>query len=111
MDANRGRVAVRTLLSALGRLTVLLAKAIDSTRGVNQALLARIERMALTADVDLHLLPCGARLKRVATGTLGCDDFILRVNAFFHDNFFPSLGLARGRRTLALVGLPSKGAF
>ena len=63
---------------ALGRgLGVLLAEALNTTRGVDQLLLAREEGVALGADVEMDLVLRRARLERVPAGA---DDLGGRVH-------------------------------
>ncbi len=83
-------------LGTLAGLTVLLAEAVDSSGGVNQALLARVERMALVANIDDQLLAGGACLERVTASTLSGNGLVLWMNAFLHGAFFPGFGLRGG---------------
>ena len=70
--ANRSRRARGA--SARGRLRSLLrellAEALDATSGIEQTLLAGVERVALRADVGVDLGDRGARLERISAGAL-----------------------------------------
>src|SRR5262245_49621805 len=92
---QRARLRLRALWRALRRVdredsaltlfvTVLLAEAIHATGGVDQLLLARIERVALAADVGMDLRLRRARLERVAARALDGGGVVLGMNAGFH---------------------------
>src|SRR5262249_20138167 len=52
-------------------------EALDRTAGVDELLLARVERMAVRADLDVELGLRRPRLERVSAGTRdGCDDVV-----------------------------------
>src|SRR5690348_6878922 len=55
-EAARGRQRGGTRLLA-GGSRVLLAELVDATGGVHDLLLARIERMAVRAHLDLQIVP------------------------------------------------------
>ncbi len=80
-------------LGTLAGLTVLLAEAVDSSGGVNQALLARVERMALVANIDGQLLASRACLERVTARTLNGNGLVLWMNAFLHGAFYPRVSV------------------
>src|SRR5690606_30601728 len=65
-------------------LRVVAAEAIEAASRVHQALLAGVERMAGTAEVDRQLGARRARLKLVTAGAGHRDDLVLRVNSVFH---------------------------
>src|SRR3954447_4404165 len=56
-------VLLRAALGALGTLEALL-EALDASARVHQLLLARVERVAVRADLDMHLGRRGTRLER-----------------------------------------------
>ena len=61
-----------------------LVETIDTSTGVNQLLLAGIERVALGADLNSDLLLGGAGGKGVTAGAANCGLFVLRMDAFSH---------------------------
>ena len=61
-----------------------LVETIDTSTGVNQLLLAGIERVALGADLNSDILLGGAGGKGVATSATNCGLFVLRMDAFSH---------------------------
>jgi len=69
-------------------LAELLAEALDATRGVDQALLASEERMALGADVGMDLGLGGARLEGVAAGALHGGRVVLWMDAGLHGSLW-----------------------
>jgi hypothetical protein len=76
-------------LAGLGfrRYCVLLAELVDSTAGIDDFLLARVEGVAIGANLDLQILADGrASLELIAAGTGDRDDFIIWMNAGFHGN-------------------------
>lgn len=73
---------LRLLLSSAG---VLATEAVDAASRVDQALLARVKRMTLIADVDRQLIASRPRLERVTARTGNGNDFVVGVNAFLHD--------------------------
>ena len=64
---------------------VTLLETIDTTAGVNQLLLAGIERVALGADFNAQLLLGRARHEGVAANAGNVHLLILRMDAFLHD--------------------------
>ena len=60
-----GRLMSVVALSALG-LGVSTLESLDATAGVDQLLLARVERVTVGADVDTQLAHGRTRLERVA---------------------------------------------
>ena len=66
---------------------VLLVELIDAAAGVHELLLARIERVALGADLNGDVLLGGAGLDNVAAGAPDGGLVVFRVDAFLH---FPS---------------------
>ena len=61
-----------------------LVEAINTSTGVNQLLLAGIERVALGADLNSDLLLGGAGGKSVTAGATNCGLFVLGMDAFSH---------------------------
>jgi len=61
-----------------------LVETVDTSTGINQLLLAGIERVALGADFNSDILLGGASGKGVATSTANCSLFVLRMDAFSH---------------------------
>ena len=61
-----------------------LVEAIDTTTGVNQLLLAGIERVALGADLDTDLLLGGASGKDVTAVATDRGLFVLGMDTFLH---------------------------
>ena len=61
-----------------------LVEAINTSTGVNQLLLAGIERVALGADLNTNVLLGGASRKDVATSTADRGLFIFGVDTFLH---------------------------
>ena len=71
--------SVRILLQAK-----TLVEAINTSTGVNQLLLAGIERVALGADFNTNVLLSGAGRKDVATSTANRGLFVFGVDTFLH---------------------------
>jgi hypothetical protein len=71
-----------------GRLAgVFLAEFLDPARGVDNLLLARVERVARRTDFNVQGLRNGrARSERVAATTSHLDLLVVRVNSVFHNN-------------------------
>ena len=61
-----------------------LVEAINTSTGVNQLLLAGIERVALGADLNTNILLGGAGRKNVATGTANGGLFVIGMDTFLH---------------------------
>ena len=61
-----------------------LVETINTSTGVNQLLLAGIERVALGADFNADVLLGGAGRKDVATGTANRSLFVLGMDTFLH---------------------------
>ena len=77
--------AQRLSSPSLGRLgLVLLAEALDATSGVDQTLLAGVERVALGAHVRVDLGDRGARLERVAARALHAGGGVLGMDIGLH---------------------------
>src|SRR5262245_12480143 len=82
--AQRRAAEARLLRRSAGR-GVLLAELVDAPRGIDDLLLAGIERMAVRAHLDLQIVPeRRARLERVATRAGDGDLFVLGMNGGFH---------------------------
>lgn len=67
-----------------GALAVLPFETLYTAPGVNQLLLAGIEGMALTAELDFELLFGGPGRKRVSTGTLDRSLYVFWVDSLLH---------------------------
>ena len=61
-----------------------LVETVNTSTGVNQLLLAGIERVALGADFNLDVLLGGTGRKDVATSTTDGGLFVVRMDAFSH---------------------------
>src|SRR5947208_16070005 len=59
-------------------------EALDPAAGVHQLLLARVERVAVRADLDVQLRLRRAREKLVAAGAANVSDDVLGMDAGFH---------------------------
>jgi hypothetical protein len=72
-------------------LRVALIVPLDSTRRVNQLLLAREKRMTVRANFQFQIADRRARFERVAANA--CDDgfLVLRMDACFHFLSVPKL--------------------
>ena len=71
------------------RISVLLqaktlVETINTSTGVNQLLLAGIERVALGADFNSDVLLGGTGRKDVATGTANRGLFVIGMDTFLH---------------------------
>ena len=75
------RYAVRTSVLLQAKT---LVETINTSTGVNQLLLAGIERVALGADLNTDVLLSGTGSKSVTTGTADGGLFVLRMDAFSH---------------------------
>ena len=64
--------------------TKSLVETVNTSTGVNQLLLAGIERVALGADFNSDVLLGGAGGKSVATSTANRSLFVVRMDAFSH---------------------------
>ncbi len=64
--------------------TKSLVETVNTSTGVNQLLLAGIERVALGADFNSDVLLCGTGGKSVATGTTDGSLLVLGMDAFSH---------------------------
>ena len=61
-----------------------LVEAINTSTGVNQLLLAGIERVALGADLNTDVLLGGTGRKDVTTGTANGSLFVIGMDTFLH---------------------------
>ena len=61
-----------------------LVEPINTSTGVNQLLLAGIERVALGADFNSDVLLSGTGRKDVATGTANGSLFVIGMDTFLH---------------------------
>ena len=77
---------VRRRDSLLGaEYTETLLETVDTAAGIQYFLLTGVERVALGADVDAHVLGQGrARLDHVAAAASGFDCNVVRMDIGFH---------------------------
>ena len=61
-----------------------LVESVNTSTGVNQLLLAGIERVALGADFNLDVLLGGTSLDDVTTSATDCSLFVIGVDTFLH---------------------------
>ena len=81
-----------SLLPAFHRLGAeFLRKALDAALDVQNLLAARIERVAVRADLEVQLLLGGARLPRRAACAPRLDLVVLGVDAFLHTGLLPAI--------------------
>ena len=59
-------------------------KTVNTAAGINQLLLPRVERMALGADINLHLFLCGAGLKCLTAYAANNAFAVLGMDVFLH---------------------------
>jgi hypothetical protein len=88
-DGVRGTSAAHELKYRLrlGCGCVFLAELIDAAAGVDNFLLAGIERVAIGANFDLQILADGrTRLELVPAGARDRDLFVIGMDAGFHGN-------------------------
>jgi hypothetical protein len=81
------RQKVRTTLRSADFVllqTKSLVETINTSTGVNQLLLAGVERVALGADLNADVLLGGTGRKDVATGTADGSLFVVGMDAFSH---------------------------
>src|ERR671931_1121807 len=57
---------------------------LDTSAGIDELLLARVERVAVRADLDVELGPRRPGLERVPAGTRHGCDYVLRVDLRLH---------------------------
>jgi hypothetical protein len=68
-----------------GGSRVLLAELVDATGGIDDLLLAGVERMTVRAHLDLQVVPQGrAGLEGVPAGAADGDLFVLGMGGRFH---------------------------
>ena len=79
---------IRTTQNAVRILVLLqaetLVETVNTSTGVNQLLLAGIERVALGADLNADLLLSRTGSKDVATGTANGSLFVIGMDTFLH---------------------------
>ena len=78
---------------------VTLLEAVHTSASVHQLLLARVERMALGANVDAHLLLDRAGLKGFAADAANNALAVIRMDLFLHGFHLALIGLSSLRRT------------
>jgi len=61
-----------------------LLEAINTSASINQLLLAGVERMALRADINLHLFLCGTGLKSFTAYAANYAFAVLGMDVFLH---------------------------
>src|SRR5262249_45470160 len=76
-----------------GLVAVAALEAFDTAGGVDDLLLAGIERMAVRADLDMDLRARGARLDLVAAGADDRAALVRGMNSFFHDRDDPRIAI------------------
>ena len=70
--------------------SVLLAELVDAAGGVEDFLLARVERMAVSTDFHLEIVSQSrARLERIPAGAGNTDFFIFGMRIGFHGSLYP----------------------
>ena len=79
-----------------------LVETVNTSTGVNQLLLAGIERVALGADFHADVLLSGTGSKGVATGAADGSLFVVRMDAFSH---VVHLFLLSSKGTVSLANL------
>ena len=79
----------------------LLVEAVNASAGVNQLLLAGIERVALGANFDLDVLLGGAGLNDFAASTTDRRLFVFRMDTFLH-HIHLFLAFVKGQNALYL---------
>src|SRR5262249_3217144 len=83
-SAGRGVCSATLRGLAAGLAPVFAVEALHPARGVDQLLLAREERVAPRADLDVAALLGGAGLDDIATGADDAALLVARMNAFLH---------------------------
>ena len=81
------RQKVRTTLRSADfvlRQTKSLVETINTSTGVNQLLLAGVERVALGADLNADVLLSGTGRKDVTTSTANRGLFVIGMDTFLH---------------------------
>ena len=86
MQTKKGsRGCLRPVLQPKPLHAVLLAEFLNATSGVQDLLLAGVERVAQRANFDVHVLAIGgARLELVAAAASDVDFFVIRVGFGLH---------------------------
>ena len=72
---------------------VTLLETIHAAAGINQLLLAGVERMALRADIDAHLLLHGTGLKGLAADAANDGLAVIGMDLFLHGFHLFAIGL------------------
>ena len=86
---------------------VLLAELIDASAGIDDLLLACIERMACGTHFDLKIMTeRGTRLEHVAAAAGDGDFFVLGMNASFHDSSGTAVPLQKGAQCSLAFPVP-----
>ena len=67
-----------------GELGVFLLEAFDAAGGIDEFLLAGVERVADAADFDFDVLEGGAGFEGIAAGAADLGEIVLGVEFFFH---------------------------
>ena len=85
LSRSRFGVSAYRVLQLLLTKTILSVELIDTAASLSSLLLACIERMALGADLDVDLFPCGTGGKSIAAvaGYVGL--IVIRMDALSHD--------------------------
>ena len=83
-NLNRGLRSAGARIPIYGAQLLAAAEALDASGGVDDALLARVVRVAIGADVEVDLQLGGLRRPLVAAGTLHLGVFVRGVDASLH---------------------------
>ena len=104
-EFSRIQSVVSTLLPVRRALhAVALLEAVHASAGVNQLLLAGVERMALRADIDAQLLLHGTGLEGLAADAADDRLAVIRMDLLFHGFhlFLPSDAEPRAGQIVSL---------
>ena len=88
-EKQTGLLRIQSVISMLvqhrGKLhAVALLEAVYTSAGVNQLLLASVERMALGADINAQVLLDGTGLKGLAANAVNQSLAVVRMDLLFH---------------------------
>src|SRR5262245_8621554 len=107
----RWRIATSGRRRAAPREAVLAVEALDPARGVDELLLAREERMARRAELDVDRLLRGARLDDIAAGADDLRLLVARMNTFLHGEGDVIHRRARRRNAAKSMGVERTGGW
>jgi hypothetical protein len=95
-ESGRYAIAERQRSIASARLLgELLAETLDTAGRIDEALLAREERMARRTNIGVDLSLCGTSLERIPARALDGRGRVLGMNVGFHWNLSDPLGHAK----------------